>query len=71
MAWHLFAENNIKTAQQGYKEHMLDSPDDLTNGSEPAASGCMGSICFTAGFKNIWQKSPSGEWVKIVGDNNV
>ncbi len=50
---------------------MLDNPDDLTNGSEPAASGCMGSICFTAGFKNIWQKSPSGEWVKIVGDNNV
>lgn len=71
MAWHLFAENNVKTDPQDYKEFMLDSPEDLTNGTEPLNSGCFGSICFTPGFKGMWQKAPSGEWVKMGVEDNA
>lgn len=32
---------------------------DLLSGYEP------GTIAYTAGLKNMWQKSPSGQWVEF------
>ncbi len=71
MAWHLISENGGKTIYSDYKEWMVDTAEDITNGSEPKHSGAISSIAFTAGYGEMWQKNASGVWVKIGGDGNA
>ena len=68
--WHLISENNGNTIYSGNKEWMIDSADDITNGSEHKNSGSISSFAYTAGYKELWQKNAEGEWIQIGGDMN-
>ena len=49
---------------------MIDSAEDMTNGSEPKNSGSISSFAYTAGYKELWQKNAEGKWIQIGGGSN-
>lgn len=69
MSWHLMRRNNGESVHLDYAEWMLDSDNDVSNGTEPQTSGSIGSIAYTAGFAKMWQKDGAGNWVKIGGSD--
>lgn len=70
MGWNMIRGNNGETIHAEYTEWMLDTEDDIDNGTEPKQSGSIGSLAYTAGFSAIWQKDSKGAWKKIGGGGN-
>lgn len=65
MAWKVIESDGSWTGEKHKATYMLDNATDIN--SPPAENSQLeaGSIAYTADLANIWQKNPSGQWVKV------
>lgn len=66
--WTLIAEGGNGYNHSNHYQWLIDSADDLNAADKPKDTGAPGSIAYTAGFEQMWQKNRAGQWIEIGGN---